>query len=68
MDNGFICTCGNDLFWFFIDHVRCSHCFKEYKESSKIKSENLKESYKELWVRSFNINEHKYDIWEKLKK
>ena len=44
MDNSFICNCGNDVFWFFIDHVRCAQCFSEYKQVTIINTEHLKKS------------------------
>jgi hypothetical protein len=45
MDESFICECGNEKFWYFIEFVRCPKCYNEYV---------YKKGKKELWLRRYN--------------
>jgi hypothetical protein len=61
MDESIKCECGGTDFWFFGEYVRCEKCFNEMKETI-----SGRKKVKELWVRRFNHEKHKYNKnWEK---
>ena len=55
MDKSIICECGNQVFWWFGDFVRCTRCYTEYKQTEDVPGE------KETWLRRFNNDSHEYD-------
>lgn len=58
MDEGVICECGNDTFWYFWNKVRCTKCFNEYKKTEL-------EGTPEFWMRRFNKIKNQYhNNWE----
>ena len=77
MEERFECECGNNLFWFFWDRVRCTGCYNEYKQTKErnqyinpySESDGVITHYTEYWMRRFNKLENKYDDnWEKAPK
>ena len=68
MDEGFICECGNDVFWFFWNRVRCAGCHNEYMEKPVFHSMTIKIfPDTEKFMRRFNNETHEYSNWEKSK-
>ena len=57
MDEALKCECGAKKFWYFGEFVRCPKCLNEMKHTTIKKT-------KELWVRRFNHEQHKYSNWE----
>jgi len=65
MDEGFVCECGNDQFWFFWNYVRCPKCANEYKKEYDLSNHiAIKEPEPEYWVRRWNKKEMKFSNWE----
>jgi hypothetical protein len=60
MDESLKCECGGTKFWYFGGYVRCQKCFNEIKETITSKK------VKELWLRRFDNEQHKYGNWEHL--
>jgi len=62
MDDSIKCECGSSKFWFLGYYVRCVDCFNEYKQVT-----TGRKKIKELWLRRFNKEEHKYgNNWEQV--
>jgi len=65
MEEGFVCECGNDIFWYFWGcgaHVRCTKCFNEYKRTEP---EWGTDRAPEFWLRRFDKEKNQYhDNWE----
>lgn len=59
MNESIKCECGETKLWFFGGYVRCPKCFNEMKETV-----TGRKKVKELWLRRFNNEEHKYGNWE----
>ena len=58
MDEAQKCECGNTMFWWFGDFVRCPNCYNEMRHT------RLERGGNENWFRRFNKETCSYEGWE----
>lgn len=57
MNKNFICECGNDKFWYFVEFVKCPECLNEYLYIEKTQEFKLRR----FKLRRFNKLKNSYD-------